>query len=216
MKISLAGIAIIAATLSNPAFAHLKVFNTHAATTDLVTNGSFELSNFADGHLLGWDYSNAISTGAVFDHSRDSDGGGWHGELTTALNITQFESLSQAVQTVAGKMYTFSYKVACFDFVSPYDVFKASWNGNVVTDLVAPGNFGYKTFSFNVKATGSSTILDFAAIAPSSAFGIDQISVKSFVSTVPEPATWLTLLLGFAGCAYGLQVRNRLVRPATA
>ena len=68
-------------------------------------------------------------------------------------------------------------------------------------------------FTFRIPTLTDVTNLRFAAQTDTfgnGAFGVDNVRVSAVTSAVPEPATWMILLLGFGIVGTGLRRRQRI------
>jgi len=165
----------------------------HAAV-NLVTNGGFET-----GDLSGWstspvgNWSVDLGSFAAFD--------GAHYASTGCVNIVC--SLSQTLATQAGATYSLSFAFnPGLDAGVPGDptnaMTKILWNGTPVF-AIDGGVQGWTTVTLSsLLATGSSTDLAFAGYQNPDWNGLDDVSVLLVQGAgVPEPATWIMLILGF-------------------
>jgi hypothetical protein len=172
-----------------------------AGPINLVTNGGFEAGPVFSSTPTVWTFTPASDGGSTagvnFSGSGPHSGSNYYsfGAVGNA-----FDSISQAIPTTPGQVYTLSYFVSLdFSFGAP-DEFQALWNGTVLSDLL-PANgdsFGYTQFTFTVfGSAGATTDLTFQGINNPAWFNLDDVSVV----VVPEPATFVLFGLGVAGLA---------------
>jgi len=162
---------------------------TGVASANLVVNG-----NFATGDTTGWTFVPA-AVGSDFYV-------GTPGALSTyaayfgAVDIGNYDSLSQVLTTVPGQMYTVSFYLTHLDTDSQSD-FYVQWDGTTLFDFLNGPSFPYTQYSTTVSGTGSDTLL-FAGYEVPSWFGLSDVDVEA----VPIPgAVWLVVsgLVGLLG-----------------
>lgn len=94
---------------------------------------------------------------------------------------------------------------------TPSDVRLFAYNGATIVGLASGLSGGQ--FTLNLAAPSITRV----AVAPGSFndwVGVDNISFTGAVAGVPEPAAWLTMLLGFAGLGAALRARRAAPRLA--
>lgn len=160
------------------------------ALANLVTDGGFE-SCATEGSAPppGWS-----GTGAC-DHFNPQSGS-WAGQFTNDVGTL---TLSQTIATTPGSSYEFSFWLA-FTGADLPSSFIISFGADQVFDLVYPGDapdFDYIFSDFRVQATGPSTVIDFAINPGDGVAWVDGVSVTS----VPEPAAWVMMLIGAVALA---------------
>jgi hypothetical protein len=154
---------------------------------NLVTNPGFET-----GDLTGWTMT-AAGCGSDFGV------GNWGPGVNSGNNAAEFggtcagsyDVISQALPTVAGESYVFSYWLASD---STNNGAQAFWDGNLIqslTNFVQP----YTFYSFTETASSSSTTIAFGGYNVPAFNGLDDVSVGS---AAPEPSSLILLGLGSA------------------
>lgn len=173
------------------------------ASTNLVTNGSFETGDFT-----GWTVGgNTGFTGVTHGVFGGQVSGAADGNFYAFLGpIGSDATLSQTISDTAGQVYYLSFAVSS-DGGTPND-FNVLWDGVSVYSFTDSGNTGgWDRLTFKVTGTGSDT-LEFDSRNDPGWNLLDSV----FVGT-PEPATWAMMLAGIAGL--GAMLRRR-ARTATA
>jgi hypothetical protein len=163
-----------------------------------VANGGFETGDFS-----GWT-ANAVSFPMSVQTSPVEAG-------TYAAQIAGYASgpdlLSQTVADTAGQSYLLSFWRYIGDG-NPQTSMTVTWNGIQVFSELNTGPFNtYQNITAAVVGTGSDTLM-FATVNDPNYTYLDNVSV----SAVPEPSTWVMMLLGFAGL--GFMAYRRKFKPA--
>ena len=180
-----------------------------AQAQNLVVNPGFETGNFS-----GWTVTPAPALSNVSVGSTNPGAGAFGAEFRGATTADP-DRVSQAVSTVAGQLYTFSFFVrieAVFAGGMPFNSFRAFFDGMQVYSVVN-SNSGFTTLTFtNLLATTNSTVIEFRG----SQFGgytvLDTVSVVGAPggsTAVPENGNSLALLGGSAGLLALLSFRRR-------
>jgi hypothetical protein len=196
-KLTLSG--LIGAAILLPAFAQ---------AANLVDNGSF-----STGTLSDWTFTPAAS-------SSDFSVGQPAANLPPSPSIfvanfgafgTFDDTISQSLSTTAGKTYdvTFSLLMAS----GAGGDFSASFGGTQILSLVNPGSDVWQTYSFDETATSSSTLLSFAGRDLPAYNELTGISVTS-IAAVPEPETYLLILVGAGMLGFAVRKRVFAAQPA--
>jgi len=187
---------------------------------DLEQPGGIQRSAMTTGFVPGWTYDDNGGTGFEIYEDQSEDGlaaaDGTH-YVSFGHNGAYGGSISQTFATVAGGVYTVTYSVAEQQGDDSSQVMRAIVKNGIQT--LSQDNGGL-TLSFlaggpiTFTALGTSATLTFLdATAPGgggpSNLALDAISVSgpSVGGSVPEPATWGLMLLGFG--LMGATVRAR-------
>ncbi len=150
-------------------------------------------------------------------------GGSWLGVGRNFGRIN--ESFSQLISGfVIGNTYTLSWYDANFGIDTQFvnytnaNRFRASiWNENDVLGnflgesnaVDAIENWQFNSFTFTPKQT--SYTLTFSLSGPRRSYlSIDDISISTQISAVPEPSSWALLLFGLVGIGFQSRVRKLL------
>jgi PEP-CTERM motif len=165
-----------------------------ANAADLVTNGGFET-----GTLAGWTFvGNATGAAASGFDGHPAHSGGFFAALGDTSSSFPFGRLSQIISTVAGQNYTLSYYLASDGALPNY--FDATWNGILIAGSLLTNSPdsrpNYTHYTFNVLGTGSDTLLFHEQNRPAY-WALDDVSLVEAAGAVPEPSTWMMLILGF-------------------
>ena len=182
------------------------------AATELVVNGSFEDNAIAMpwapvSSVTGW--TSSAGGNSAFGIQKGTTQGGLSGFNPVAasgtqyleLNTDQLTSVSQAIATTAGGTYalSFAYSGRPDTPGGANSLMNVYWGSTLLTPTALVGNTGgvWQSYSQNLTALGSSTVLRFESIGPVSSptFGsyLDNVSV---MAAVPEPETYAMMLLG--------------------
>ena len=183
------------------------------AHANLLTNGSFELGTFIPDPndtqtftagattMTGWTtVGNFVSRiGATNPFLLSAQDGSFFLDLTGYHTGTPFGGVTQTVATTPGQQYELSFYLGSYT---------ARWGGPPVSILASAGGTS-QTFTDSAStrsstwtretlaftATGSSTLITLTGAAGVQYIGLDNVSLNP----VPEPSTWVMLLIGVAG-----------------
>ncbi|WP_411291463.1 PEPxxWA-CTERM sorting domain-containing protein [Sphingorhabdus sp.] len=201
------------------------------AATNLVKNGSFE-SNFVDWTLMenGGGTSPVVITygstaqypfgafgEAVLPNMIASQSPDAAGDKLAYLSsdTANPHSLSQIVNLVANTTYNigFDYYIPQNGIDNRFDASLAFFVGGVAVGsplIAGPANTTARTWqnfttSFTATTTGPQKFdFQFRGLGnPAADFGIDR--VFAIAAPVPEPATWMMMLLGMAGIGFSMR-----------
>ena len=201
-----------ATLLKIAALATLATAGTANAATELVVNGSFENNVISSSwaalsSVTGW--TSSASGNSAFEIQKGATQGGQGGFNPVAaagtqyleLNAASLTSVSQSIATTAGGTYalSFAYSGRPDTPGGASSLMNVYWGSTLLTPTALIGNTSgvWQTYSQNVSALGSSTLLRFESIGPVSApsYGsyLDNVSVTT---AVPEPESYAMMLLG--------------------
>lgn len=200
-------LALLAASMAAP-------FAAAAAPVDLIVNGSFEDNLMTNGNwsifssLTGW------SAGANGVELRNNIAGtALDGVNFVELDTTANSSISQTVSTVAGQWYALSFNYSNRANTA-VDTNGLSWSfgSTAATAAALPaasGDHSWASFNTLVQATGSSTVLNFAALGRSDGYGtsLDKVSLTT---AVPEPQSYALMLAGLVAIGFVSRRRAKL------
>ena len=166
-----------------------------SANAELITNGGFESG------LSGWSCTGAdiCTTDAQAAHSGSAGAFGF--------DNAGFATLSQAMSTVVGATYSYSF------FSKAYQVAgnQLSYSFSGLSQVVVPTTTSWLSTSGTFVASAASTTLSFffATDSGTGTWHIDDVSVAQIASAVPEPETYAMLLAGF-GLMAGIARRRKM------
>jgi hypothetical protein len=168
----------------------------HAA--NLVVDPGFETcASVTQSPLPGWSVSSSHVFCDITPHA-----GYWDATFQGTGG-----TLSQAVSTVTGDVYDFSFYLR--DLASGSDSFTASFGTSNVLNLVNTAAFGYTLENFTVTATNSIQLLQFTGAATSGVWALDDVSVVDMGPATPEPTS---LMLFAGGLVAILRLRRKWMR----
>jgi uncharacterized protein DUF642/PEP-CTERM motif-containing protein len=172
------------------------------AAPNLVTNGSFETSDFTGWTEGGNFEATSVTFGGFYDYSGAEDGM-WYAVLGP---VGSDGTLSQTLTTTPGAHYTFSFWMASVGD-DPSD-FSASWDNNTLFSVSDPNTGAVWTqYTFSTTGTGSDTIT-FSFRDDPAWMALDNISVVQSGPATPEPSS--LLLLGSGLLTVGGVIRRKL------
>lgn len=206
------------------------------AATNLLTNGSFE-SNFAGWAVV---QAGSGTAPVVIPYGSGSQyPGGAFGEAILPNTVTSLSpdvvgnsvayfssdtanphSISQIVNLVAGTMYNigFDYYAPRNGIDNPFDASLAFFVGGApvgatLTAGQASGTPAQTWRNFNTSFVATTTApttfqFQFRGLGSTAAdFAVDRVYA---VGAVPEPATWLMMILGFGGIGFSMRRKQQL------
>jgi hypothetical protein len=159
-----------------------------ASTTELVTNGGFELPPIATGSfgifgaVPGWNEDLPKHCGIeIQNHVAGSP---FAGRQFTELDSRCSTGIHQDLTTVRGEKYRLTFEFSPRPGTGPADnILQVWWNGRLIDTEQADGiglkDTAWRRFSFTVRATGSTTRLAFSDAGVSNSLGtyLDGVSV---------------------------------------
>jgi hypothetical protein len=181
------------------------------AATELVLNGGFE------GPLAGsW-----VASGSPIQSGRTTSDPFEGARAYRFGSIIADHTITQSIATIAGRTYRFSFMLR--NTTGFLERFRARFGATTVLSLIDPlldpptfntvPSFPYTKFSYLVTATGSSTAVSFSGRhVLNGGWRLDNVSV----SVVPEPSTWMMMILGFGLIARRLRQGARGAVSAAA
>lgn len=184
-------------------------------------SGSANFQSLAGGaaNIAGWTVG-----GVGVDWLSTPDYGAQHGAHAVDLGyyVGGAGSIATSIATVKGASYSLTFTAAAVPGFPTYtnggQVSAGSLAGQVFApSFSAPNDFAHQVFvnyAFNFIAFGTTTSIAFSASDPRTSYGpvIDQVSVSlvSLPGSVPEPATWAMMILGFGAAGTVIRRRNAL------
>lgn len=177
------------------------------ASSNLVSNGSFEQLALSDGYsatvrsVSGWTLGGTTAT-VINPISGSKYEAGTTGQ--NFLGLFNGSSIYTALSTVAGNTYTLSFDWDSSRGASVYGLWGAT-GSNVMGALRGNASDNWLTRTVTFTALGATTYLGFAA-APGSFLRLDNVRVAP---PVPEPASVALFLAGIG--ALGIVSRRRRV-----
>ena len=173
----------------------------HARGNNLIVNGGFETGDFSGwtpvpnpNGVLGMHIFSGTYLGFPVAHSG-----------TYAVNFGNYyqhpDNLYQDVSTVAGQSYAIDFWLE--NMGGPQNSFVVSWDGNALLSLDNSASFAYTEFQFTVTASTATTRLEFSGTQTPAPYELDDVSVVSVPSPVPEPATFTMFGIGVVVGAVG-------------
>jgi Protein of unknown function (DUF642)/PEP-CTERM motif len=192
--------------------------------TNIVTNGSFENPKLNNG---GWGLFNSIEGWNVLEGSQgnievqnNAAGKAFDGNQLVELDSTGVSGIFQNLATVIGQTYKLEFAFSPRPGVAE-NTLNVKWGDKLVDTLTANGaSLGetmWKTFTYNLVATSTTTRLSFDNFGEKSdSLGtyIDKVSVSA-AQSVPEPAS-VVGLMAFGAIGAGSLRKRKQLEKATA
>lgn len=174
----------------------------------VLTNGSFEMGVFTgapfetlaagDTNITGWSIGGE-GVDWIGSFWQASDGG-----RSLDLSALGAGSIAQTLTTVANNTYRVTFDLSGNPIGAPpvKDV-EVSINGvdgsfyGYSTGANSASNMNWLTYTYEFVATSTSSILAFTSQSDSaSGPALDNVRIEDLGTTVPEPATWASMILG--------------------
>jgi|ERR1035441_1188304 hypothetical protein len=180
-----------------------------ANPSNLVANCGFETGDFTAWSLSGNDVPSLLGNLYGVEGLDPLDGISPNSGLSQAYVadlVANATTLSQALTTVAGGIYTVSWFLAQDTAVGGgySNEFSASFGGVSLVSLTAVPVQGYTYYSYAATATSSSSVLSLTLGNDLGEFLLDDVSVGT-----PEPSAWTLVFVGVLVCIFG---RKRMTR----
>ncbi len=187
------------AVIALPLTAHATSSICDAVAGNLVSNCGFETGDFTNWTEGGNFEDTEVTSGAFYEYSGANSGS----DYAVLGPVGSDGTLSETLSTSDGTDYTFDFYLASVGDSS--SDFSAYWDGTQLLSLTDPDTGAdYTLYSYSVTGTGSDTI-QFDFRDDPAYIALDDISVASSTSPVPEPANLSLLLLGLAALVMGRQ-----------
>lgn len=175
-----------------------------AQAVELVQNGGFETGSFS-----GWTTSptgsdiDPLVFGVDIAGPKNGQYSAYFGDVNQV-----YDAISQNLATTAGAHYTLSFYLDASLTQGAPASFIGSFGGVTFLDIsdLQP-DFDFKPFTFDVMATGSSTVLTFAGYNTNAFYTLDDVSVTT---PVPELPTWALMAMALAAGATWRRVTKRI------
>lgn len=177
-----------------------------SASTNLVTNGSFEANAQANpswniySNLIGW-----TGGSAGIELRNNVAGSAYDGQNYVELDTTANSSISQSFNTVLGQAYVLSFAYSPRERVAASsNGIRVLWNGadlGTFTGVGAASGNVWQVETLNLFGTGGLTTLSFQAVGLSESYGgsLDSINVTA---AIPEPETYALMLAGLSAMVF--------------
>jgi hypothetical protein len=198
---------------------------TPVTAADLIVNGGFEDSSEPTTTPPGWTnvgHSEGVITYAAFG-TPVYQGLNYYdlGGFGDAFGPTG-DGIEQTVATLIGSLYTLSFGLSSENSAGT-TILNVLFNGvlaqSYTQDVDGTGVFQkpFTTQTLSYLATSSSTTISFIQGVTTGSQGnndplIDGVSFQTadVTGSVPEPATWAMMLLGFAGIGHAMRRRAKV------
>jgi hypothetical protein len=169
-----------------------------ASAANIVVNGSFETGNFAGWRQVGDLSTTGVTNSPTFEY-KPTDGN-FHALFGPSKG---YGGIVQDIGEI-GQKYTVSFDLANRSGIVMFVVF----GGNYL--LINAPKGPYAHYSYDVTYNSSSG-LQFHFYNPADYYYLDNVSVTPFTIAapgVPEPASWVMMMMGFGVMGFVLRRRN--------
>lgn len=181
------------------------------AHANIVLNPGFELGPPSGTSAPDWTFSSA-TTGSDFNYTHGPAHTGSYaasfGATTSGSSLSDLDTISQSLATVAGHEYQISYWLDTGGGDARgagYVQFISSFGSDTLQNLNPPALTGYTEYTFDAEATANSTTLSFSGKSVSGWIELDDVSAVDLgPAAVPEPTTIIagaSMLLPFGASA---------------
>jgi hypothetical protein len=182
------------------------------ASAAIVTNGSFEVTtNFVPPKddtmslpvgstaMPGWTVINGSLAwiGPNNPFGLTAQNGSYFLDLTDYRDNVPYGGVSQTIATTAGDHYALTFYLgSSAQYGVPDSIFASAGSASgIFTSTDPTSNNAWQLETLLFTATGSSTLISLVGNSGDHYIGLDNVAVEA----VPEPATWVMMILGFLG-----------------
>ena len=177
------------------------------SAANLVTNGDFEHNG-----LSGWTRSGTVDLGSTPYVGLDDASFGKRLAIFNAGDHTADGVLSQTIATILGQRYDlrFDYGVTTGGSQALLaSIFDGASNSILGSTRAASDKSLPQTFRLSFVATSSASTIRFQDSSSNNSMSQDgAIDNVSVTSAVPEPGTWVMMILGFGGLGSAMRRRS--------
>jgi hypothetical protein len=162
-------------------------------------------------HYVSW-----IGPTNPFNLTASPSGGSYFLDLTGYIDGAPFSGVSQTITTIPGATYLLTFDLGSSPQWGVQDGLTAT--AGSASAVFTSTNSGAQTNLWQAEslaftAVGTTTTISLIGHSGFDYIGLDNVSVVQTAAGVPEPAIWVTMLIGFGGIGAALRT-GRGYRPA--